>query len=215
MTPPERTPNNTAELGATALLEALQSAHAPDSLEHEVNERLIESALQYHFQTASPAENGASIPDSGELICGAAEREDAENLARALDQFNEHPLADVAELLHNAHAPGPIARAPIDAFASTATRTKQANSISPLRRLSYASATLALAASVAVWMQYSSRAAVESAVPAVDHLAQSRSVAPLFAETYDQATPTQRIDRIYALRSRELRHNRYVTWRVR
>jgi len=85
----------------------------------------------------------------------------------------------------------------------------------PWRTWSYTATALALAAGIALWVMPPTRREPASAPLAHEELALCRSAAPLFAETFASATATQRIDRIYAVRSRELRHNRYATWRVR
>lgn len=45
-------------------------------------------------------------------------------------------------------------------------------------------------------------------------MALSRSTAPLFREPFETSQTTTRIDRIVALRGREMRQNRYLAWRV-
>jgi hypothetical protein len=197
-------------------IESLREAFDPTALDLELNERMIEAALS---RSTRSKDVGCPLQSNDLNLEPAAidseERRQAELLQRALAGVGTHPLAELAQALHAAHCPAPVAAQLADDLARSALEPRRRSTVVPLRAWPVAAAMLAMAAGVALWAIPASRPPTESASVATAALAQSRSLAPLFAETFDHATATQRIDRIYAVRSRELRHNRYVTWRLR
>jgi hypothetical protein len=74
---------------------------------------------------------------------------------------------------------------------------------------------LALAATFAFLWYPRSNHRDEGVVANTQEYTQSRSLAPLFGKEFSQGNSTERMDRIVMARSRDLRHNRYLKWRVR
>ena len=126
-----------------------------------------------------------------------------------------HPLSDLAELLRSAYAPSSADVSFDDLLIPDTRHVHTHDQVTRFRFGSYAAATLALAAGIALWLMHLEEPKLTATAEQREQLVQSRSVAPLFAETFDSKTPTERIDRIVAIRSRELRQNRYATWSVR
>lgn len=207
------------------LLEALRDAYAPAPIAPELNEQLIESALagsllgsdEYagHASQEAPAIRELDGGSPAALTVTAEELEQARRLAMALDGDGAHPLANLAEALRAAVAPVSISAETSETFARDALRMRQRPKVVALHRWSYAATTLAIAAGAALWVMRTDHRSLEPIATHHEQLVQSRSAAPLFAETLDHGSTTERIDRIYAVRSRELRHNRFATWRVR
>ncbi len=203
------------------LLEALKVAFAPGSVELDLNERLIEAALTGPTSTAHQTPNAAIVWDESEsLTASTPESSDCEEVAQAellslaLDGNGSHPLADLAEILRAAYAPALPSTTSHSFIIRETLRLRPQRKVISLRVWSYAAATMAVAAGLAFWIVRTTSPALDSIAKGGEQLVQSRSAGPLFAETFDQKTPTERIDRIYAVRSRELRHNRYAIWRV-
>ncbi|MGC4070077.1 MAG: hypothetical protein QM784_36555 [Polyangiaceae bacterium] len=157
-----------------------------------------------------------------------AERLDAQRLARALDGLENHALADLAFELREAHRPqslSPIAEE--RALASLQSHALERGQVLPFLRGNGAksrnrgtwvlatSTVLAIAAGWALILR--SSPSISSREPtATSPLALSRSAEPLLETAqYWQRGTTERIDRIAVVRSRELRRNRYLNWRVR
>jgi hypothetical protein len=222
MSPSRKKPTVGSESSDDALLESLREGYSPSSIERDLNERLIDQALSQSAtsecqritelgapETAEPLET--AHPDSSTTV----ERELAAQLAEALSGKGKHALADLAEALRAAYVPTPLASTLADALAREAIRRERPPNVVPMRNVSVATAALAIAAGIAFWIVQTPKSDLDSSAASAEQLVQSRSVAPLFAETFAQVTPTERIDRIYAVRSRELRHNRYAIWRVR
>lgn len=205
-----------------SLFEDLRSAYEPDSIDSCLNEPMIEAALQ-GFGEEHSAESGSTLESEMQhpapTGCNDAtdvDRDDARALAEALTNDEAHPLAVLASALRDAYAPAELdpSRGQ-DILRRALTRGERAKP-RPIRvRWSYVSVVTAMAAGIALWLVRSpNRGRLAEDVPE-PQFAQSRSVGPLFVESLGSATATERIDRIYAVRSRELRHNRYATWRVR
>jgi hypothetical protein len=157
-----------------------------------------------------------------------AEQLDARRLARALDGLERHPLAELAFELREAHRPEPLssiaaerALTALDSTDSNPRRvlplTRKEDGRPPIRGAwIWATGTaIAMAAGWAVmWRSLSPVAPRAPASP--QPLALSRSAEPLLETAqYWQGGTTERIDRIAVVRSRELRRNRYLNWRVR
>lgn len=200
----------------TELLLALGHAHAPEELSTLRHEAILAQALGFaletpiekdEFETASPHE-----------------REQASLLAQALDGHGEHPLASIAALLSAVYAPTTLSQLTLERTIRTAvaSRARLETTSVPSARLrnrvigaTGAGVVLALAATFALlWYPQTARnAELARSVPA--ELTLSRSLAPLFTEGFSHGRPTERMDRIVMARSRDLRHNRYLEWRVR
>lgn len=204
------------------LIESIRQAHRPDPICQGRNDELIERALTSTDEGSSARQAqqhlhqpGAAGRDDDSLNASTDEIDQAKNLAIALSGSGTHSLLPLVEALRVAHLPSPIARETAERIAEASLQRAHAFKVTRLRPIPRIAATLAIAAGITLLLAKSSPLWREPVDTTSETLAQSRSVAPLFAETIEQGTPTQRIDRIYAVRSRELRHNRYVAWRVR
>jgi hypothetical protein len=173
-----------------ALARALVSAIRPEPLPIGRHEALIDAALI--DPVAEPSEE---------------ERSAAEALRRALEGQGEPADAALAKALRAA------TRQATELEARRATRNALARGLGRPRAVAWAvgaSAALSLAAAFA--LVFSS--AVPSEREAAPELAESRSLSPLFAHQAGSST-SERLDRIVAVRSRELRGNRFAGWGVR
>jgi hypothetical protein len=196
------------EQQVTELLTALQAALRPAELEANVNERLIELALDDPLAPAS-----------------AEELAESARLRDALDRGEPHEhTATLAALRAAFEAPVPnephidssVDQAVDGALHGAAAFSQQASK----RRgnVVYAvfgatSAVLAAAAVAMLFLGTASRSAPEPAL--ASELAKPRSTAPLFSERFETAQTTARMDAIASARSRDLRDNRYAAWGVR
>jgi hypothetical protein len=198
-----------------ALSEALAAAFRPRELDPRRHERILEAAL----------EDPLAPPSEQELVESA-------RLRHALEGGEAHPDAALAAALRAAVRgadEGAAERAAERAgVAAERARRGPGRGGSPGGAASVvyavfggAGAALALAAAIALWLVPSGRrapleAAAQHASTAANggDLAFSRSTAPLFEERFETAATTARIDRISAVRLRELRHNRYARWGV-
>jgi len=210
-----------------ALGDSIQGAFLPEALDPEHNELLIERALARHIATTRA---NSDEPNSVQGIASLSalesnhqnrresarlEREQAEALALALDGIRQHPLAELAEVIQSAYAPRalpPSLHGQLERQALTQKRSRVVRANRTWWR--YVAPAVALAASVTLWLVDVHSPVSKPGRPSASELVRTRSLSPLFAETLEQPTPTQRIDRIYAVRSKELRHNRFALWRV-
>jgi hypothetical protein len=197
-TSPKKPDVPTNELDS-AFVESMRQAFDPDTLDIDLNERLIGAAL--------------SAADVTEGV-GLDEIEQADLLAKALDGSGHHPLAELAQILAAAYAPRALTTDASNALVRASLREVQLARVIAMRLRPYAAAAIAIAAGALLFLLPRAAPRTNVVGPTTSQLMQSRSVAPLFAETFSQTSESQRLDRIYAVRSRELRHNRYVAWRV-
>ncbi len=190
------------------LSDALLAAWAPYDLDPSVNERLIEIAL----------EDPLAPPTEEEII-------ESERLRRALDGEGDHPAAALAEALRAAAAPANLDELSAARLARAA-RDRQDGPVPTGRRSSVVlmafgagAAVAALAAAVALVVRpvTEPRATPTSADRAefAATVAFSRSTASLFDERFELGKASSRVDRIAAVRERELRSNRWASWGVR
>ena len=187
------------ELDATEearLRELLRHAFRPSEIDPARHERLLLAALEDPFAEASPEE----------LV-------ESERLRQALDGHGDHQDLRLARALSAAFAPTldqPL-RAPQLAAKPAAKRSGQVI----FYRFAAVASALAVAAAVLLRLSPELR---KSSAPAPDlatlALAQSRSTA-VFFRADSAGAPSERIDRIASVRSRELRDNRYALWGVR
>lgn len=190
------------------LLTALEAALRPGELGASLNERLIELALE-----------DPSAPASEEELA------EAERLRDALDRGAPHQDTATLAALRAAFA-APAASEPriesaVDQAVDVALRSTPVAADEPAQPRSNvvyavfgaASAVLAAAALVALFVGTASRSASEPAL--ASDFAKPRSTAPLFNERFETAQTTARIDTIASARSRDLRDNRYAAWGVR
>jgi hypothetical protein len=172
-----------------ALSRALVAAVRPEPISDERHQVLLEGALLDPL--ADPS---------------ADERERAEALRAALETGAPDPEADLARALAAAFRP-----AAADAGA-LATRRAVHGALPRSKVIAIAfAATAALSLAAGVVLVLSPRAHEPSVEP---ELAESRSLSPLFARA-PHTTESERLDRIVAVRSRELRDNRFASWGVR
>lgn len=195
------------------LSETLQGAFLPDTLDPEHNALLIEHALALPASAAAIDGNESNPQSDREST--PFECQQAQELASALNGDGGHPLLDLAEALQNAYAPGALLLARHEQLVKKPLARMRSGRFLAARTWRYLAPGLALAAGVALWYAALPSPATKSAQTPVIELARTRSLSPMFAETLEPPTPTERIDRIYAVRSKELRHNRYALWRVR
>jgi hypothetical protein len=174
----------------------LVHAYRPSDIDPARHEVLLVAALEDPFAEPSPEELAES-----------------ERLRQALEGHGDHRDAHLARALSAAFSPS---------FAPPQLQPKALPSI-PARRSSqvifyrFAAVTTALAIAAAVLLQLTARQRSSSASApdlATLALAQSRSTAAFFRADTESA-PSERIDRIASVRSRELRDNRYALWGVR
>ncbi|HMA92859.1 MAG TPA: hypothetical protein VKP30_09240 [Polyangiaceae bacterium] len=195
------------------LRETLRGAFLPDALDPEHNALLIEHALALPAGTETI--DGDESNPQGNPESTPFERQQAQELASALNGDGGHPLLDLAEALQNAYAPCALQLARHEQLVKKPLARTRPGRFVAARTWRYLAPGLALAAGVALWFTAVQPPATKSERAPVSELARTRSLSPMFAETLEQPTPTERIDRIYAVRSKELRHNRYTLWRVR
>jgi hypothetical protein len=200
-------------LEADSLALALRHAYEPKPLANERNETLLSRALGVDLD-ATEADDLFALPTP-------EEREQAELLAHALDDRGNrnHPLAILATDLKHAYAPEALSPIKLEQIARSITRrTPRYAWTKPATGVAFA---LALAAAFAlIWLP---RQRLTSGVQLVrsepssqrTFYIGSRSLSPLFAEQSTPGSTTERMDRIVDARSRDLRHNRYLTWRGR
>ena len=185
--------------------ELLRNAFRPGEIDPQRHERLLSAALEDPFAEPSPEE----------LV-------ESERLRQALDGRGDHEDLRLARALSAAFSPS------IDRpLADTLRDTRRGESALPAKTAStsrgqviyyrFAAVTTALAVAAAVLLRLTSQAP-ESATRVPDlttlALAQSRSTAAFFRAD-SAGAPSERIDRIASVRSRELRDNRYALWGVR
>jgi len=185
------------------LAELLRCAYAPSEIDPARHERLLLSALEDPFATAT-----------------AEELVESERLRQALDGQGEHEDLALARALATAFAPGRESP-PLSPELAAAPRAPSVAKPAPQRRknnvilLRFAGGGAALAAAAAVLLSVLPSPRQQSAPELqVLALAQSRSTAPLFQADSGEAA-SSRIDRIASVRSRDLRDNRYALWGVR
>jgi hypothetical protein len=180
------------------LSELLRSAFRPSEIDPQRHERLLAAALEDPFAEPSPEE----------LV-------ESERLRDALEGDGDHEDARLARALSAAFAPS-IDRPLADALPQLAAKPpiKSRGQVIFVR---FAAVSTALAVAAAVLLRLTTQAS-ESSAPAADlttlALAQSRSTAAFFRAD-SAGAPSERIDRIASVRSRELRDNRYALWGVR
>jgi hypothetical protein len=184
------------------LLEALEAALRPGELAPDVNERLIELALEDPLAPASEEE----------LIESARLRE-------ALERGTPHEDAGVLTALRApfsaADPDESAAKRALDAALGPTSRTQKRG-----RNLVYAvfgasSALLAAAAAALLLVPGLSRSGAPATAAETGALVKPHSTAPLFSERFDTSETTARMDLIASERGRDLRDNRYAAWGVR
>jgi hypothetical protein len=226
MTDPREEPETELPLEAERALElALRSAWQPAELDPARHEALLALCLEDPFADATPEE----------VI-------ESERLRRALDGETDHPDAALARALRASHTPSepkhPLPELPKELGPAQAPSRGRVIYVA----FGAATTLLAAAAAIALVIgsvtsrgpmtaaQKSESAAPAPAVPgapaefaargASESLAKgsasgesfSRSSAPLFHEPFTLEQTTARIDRIAAVRERELRSNLYRSW---
>ena len=194
------------------LLAALEAALRPAELDPELNERLIELALEDPLAPAS-----------------AEELAESQRLRDALEQATPHEDAALLTALRSAAEPGSddaaVERALGGALAGERGRGAKGPRGQGRARgnvvyavFGAASAVLAAAAVVALFAgtvpkQAAAPTAAGLVVPT--ELFRPRTTAPLFSERFETRDTTARMDLIASTRQRDLRDNRYASWGVR
>jgi hypothetical protein len=193
----------TLELDAateSALAEALRAAWAPRTLDPALNELLIEAALEDPLAPASEAE----IVES-------------ERLRDALEGKGEHPDALLARALRTANTPAPLSNERANQLVPELSSPRRSSNVVYVAFGAVAATAMAAAAAAMLFLapvEHEPAAATAVSVPNPT-LAQSRSTTALFHEKFATEDTSGRIDRIAAVRARELRQNRYAQWGLR
>jgi hypothetical protein len=216
VTEPNDPPENAAEQAEwltpaeeQALADALIHAYRPEMLAPELNEALIEAAL----------EDPLRPPSEAELI-------ESERFRRALAGDGEHPDLSLARSLQNAHAaafPSSDAEQRALSAAESALGQPAPKSIRRPGNVIYIAfgvfSSVVAAAAVALLFAFpaskESPSAARSAAPQAPSFSQSRSSESLFHARFERAATTSRVDRIASVRARELRDNRFKQWGLR
>lgn len=198
---PALTPGEEAEL-----VEMLVNAYRPAPLTEDLNEALIEAALDDPLRAAS-----------------ADELAESERFRRALEGNADHPDLALARALAAAHRPGTSSSAEfedanaraLDGALGRATKPRPKNVVYVVFGVA---TSLAAAAAILLVLAFPSSKesppGPQAIAPAPPPLVQSRSSEPLFHTWFDRTHTTSRVDRIATLRARELRDNRFRQWGV-
>jgi len=172
----------------------LRHAFQPSEIDPARHERLLLAAFEDPLAEASPEE----------LL-------ESERLRRALEGQGEHQDLPLARALSAAFAPALTRPLPEPELGRKSSGSGSGRVI----YYRFAGWGAALAVAAALLLRLSTE---KSAPPAPDlatlALAQSRSTAAFF-HADSAGAPSERIDRIASVRSRELRDNRYALWGVR
>jgi hypothetical protein len=203
---------------------ALAAAEHPEDLSDGEHLALLESILGVSMDEAPNLDAPTWI---AEEAVDDEQRHEAQRLARALDGLEHHPLAELAFELREAHSPEPLS--PLAAERALSRLAANPAGMALVHRRSHPSGAsqrsrttwiwmtgtaLALAAGWAVLFRSGAEPAPRSTT-SPPPFAVSRSAEPLLQATHWQEGTTERIDRIALARSRDLRQNRYLRWRVR
>lgn len=187
-----------------ALLAALEASLRPGELSAEVNERLIELAL----------EDPLAAPTEQELA-------EAVRLRDALAQGTPHEDADMLGALRAPFAaPGDedlaAAERVLDSALGAAPQRARGRKNVIYAVFGTAGAALAAAAAVVILAGTLSRSSAPAASGAeAAALIRPHSTAPLFDDRFETGETTARMDLIASSRGRDLRDNRYAAWGVR
>lgn len=185
------------------LLQALEAALRPTELDADVNERLLELALEDPLAPPSEEELIESARLRDALAAGTADAD--AGLLRALAA--PFTVASADEVALERALPTSVLGPGSEAAASDDRRA-------PRRKVVYALfGAASVAAAVALFVS-SSRNEAPLGAQASAYVV-PRSTAPLFAERFDTGDTTARMDLIASARGRELRDNRYASWGVR
>jgi hypothetical protein len=197
-------------------MQALEAAVNPKALSDERHEDLLARALGLVPRLPEPAPLAEA---------SAQEQREAARLALALEGQEEHELAVLARALACAHHPGELSELGLARAlkrATTAPSGRVSDTRPALNRarwlkgaLGSTAAVVALAATVTLFFRNEQPESKTAETRRQPEFATSRSLSPLFVAKDSQGTTTERMDRIVMARSRDLRHNRYLSWRVR
>jgi hypothetical protein len=193
-------PNQEAEL-----LEALEAALRPGELAPDVNERLIELALEDPLAPADEEELAESARLRDALERGTP-HEDAGMLSALRAPWSaadEHESAALAT------------HAALDAALGAASKPAGPRSNVVYAVFGAGSAILAAAAIALLFLPTLSRNSAPAASAGAAALVKPHSTAPLFTDRFETGETTARMDLIASARSRDLRDNRYAAWGVR
>lgn len=191
------------------LLEALGAATAPEELDPRTNDALLEAAFSGVPTTAV----ASSDPTSAELVAAEALRD-----ALAVEDLR-HPDAALLIALRSAFQPDHLTDAAARAALAQALDTpSDHHSTHRSRRLPLWLAGVS-AAAAAFALLFFAQEPKQSAVRSTHLLPEpaliaARTTTTMFTAPFETQKTTARIDRIMAARTRELRHNRYLEWRV-
>jgi hypothetical protein len=181
------------------LLAALEAAWRPSELDPRVHERLLELALEDPL--APPSEQ--ELVEAGRLrdaLAGGPPHEDARLLAALGAPFGEDATTEAVERALGAALGAGGSRAP----------RRRGNVI--YAAFGAASVVVAVAAAVALVVGLPRGEAPARADAST--LIKPHSTAELFADRFETADTTARVDLIASARGRDLRDNRFAAWGV-
>jgi hypothetical protein len=187
------------------LLEALEAALRPGELAEDVNERLIESALEDPLAPASEQE----LIESGRLreaLEQGTPHEDAGLLAALGAPFSA-PVGDAAD--------DAAARRALEAALGVAPKSERRRGNVTYAVFGASSAILAAAAAALLFLPALSRSSAPAVSAEPGALVKPHSTAPLFMDRFETGDTTARMDLIASARGHDLRDNRYAAWGVR
>lgn len=194
----ESEPEPLPEAEEAELLAALCAALRPVDIDERVHGRLIDMAL----------EDPLAPPSAQELL-------DAARLRDLLRDASPHEaLGALAALRAPFSAPSDVEQASGRALATALGVHSEHKRRSNVVYAAFGAASVVLAAAAAAVLV---SGLSSSGAPSGETAAfiRPRSTAPLFAEPFETAATTTRMDLIASARSRDLRDNRYSAWGVR
>jgi len=187
-----------------ALLAALEAALRPGELPAEVNERLIELALEDPLAAPTEQELAESVR-LRDALAQSTSHEDAAMLGALRAPFAGPRDEDVA-----------AAERVLDSALRAAPKRAHGRPNVIYAVFGTAGAALAAAAAVVLLAGTLSRGSAPAATGAeATALIKPRSTAPLFDDRFETGDTTARMDLIASSRGRDLRDNRYAAWGVR
>ena len=186
------------------LLEALEAALRPTELAEDVNERLIESALEDPLAPPSEQElvESARLRDAVEQ---GTPHEDAGMLAALRAPFAEPSDDDVGEA---------AALRALEAALGAAPKSERRRSNVVYAVFGASSAIVAAAAAALLFLPALSKSGAPAASADAGALVKPHSTAPLFTDRFETGDTTARMDLIATTHGHDLRDNRYAAWGV-
>ena len=187
------------------LLEALEAALRPSELPGDVNERLIEAAL----------EDPLAPPSELELVESARLRDALEHGTPHQDTGLLAALGAPFAAPRDDETTEAAAQRALDAALGGAPKSERRPGNVIYAVFGAGSAVLAAAAAALLFLPALSRSSAPAASTDPGALVKPHSTAPLFTDRFETGDTTARVDLIASTRGRDLRDNRYAAWGVR